>query len=73
MIVYSGDYNLKGGCHSNVPVTMASEHCEKKFWAAQRQCHNQYFKLIKGGGPKSLPINVAQRMALGVSLLYTNL
>lgn len=44
IIVYSGDYNLKGGYHSNVPVTMASEHCEKKFWAAQRQCHQLVFQ-----------------------------
>lgn len=25
-LLYSGDDNLRGGCHSNVPVTMASEH-----------------------------------------------
>lgn len=35
---YSGDYNLKGGCHSNMPVSMVSPHYVKKFWATQRQC-----------------------------------
>lgn len=51
-LLYSGDDNLKGGCHSNVPVTMASEHYEKTFWAAQRQCHQFVFQTDQKCGTK---------------------
>lgn len=51
-LVYSGDYNPKGGCHSNVPVTMASEHYEKKLWAAQRQYHQFVFQTDQRWGTK---------------------
>jgi len=51
-LIYSGDYNLKGGCHSNVPVTMASEHHEKKFWAAEKQCCQLVFQTDQRWGTK---------------------
>lgn len=51
-LVYSGDYNLKSGCHSNVPVPVASEHYEKKFWAAERQCHQLVFQTDQRSGTK---------------------
>lgn len=51
-LVCSGDDNLKGGCHNNVPVTTASEHCEKEFWAAQRQHHQLVFQTDQRWGTK---------------------
>lgn len=42
-LVYSRDYNLKGGCHSNMPVSMVYPRYVKKFWATKRQCSQLVF------------------------------